>query len=69
MPLLRSHSRFDHVFAASFSVEKMSSFRVVNVSSQLGKLGKLKSDDLKAKFASDSLQESELVDLMNQFVK
>ncbi|XP_065834992.1 carbonyl reductase [NADPH] 1-like [Oscarella lobularis] len=43
--------------------------RVVNVSSQLGKLGKLKSDDLKAKFASDSLQESELVDLMNQFVK
>ncbi|XP_065834990.1 carbonyl reductase [NADPH] 1-like [Oscarella lobularis] len=43
--------------------------RVVNVSSQLGKLGKLKSTVLKAKFASDSLQESELVDLMNQFVK
>eukprot|EP00118_Oscarella_pearsei_P012335 m.89997 g.89997 ORF g.89997 m.89997 type:complete len:204 (+) comp36637_c0_seq1:276-887(+) len=43
--------------------------RVVNVSSQLGKLKNIPQAELRQKFASDSLEEGQLVELMSQFIR
>lgn len=49
-------------------LRKSSSPRLVNVASQAGRLGIMKSSELKARFTSDDLTVEELKGLMNQFV-